>query len=792
MASPPQGPPNPAPRGRQYSPIGKSNVLPQVSGDRKVVQASLPETQDMPVAEFWNALDYNSDDFKQTRISSKYKDYKKDFCTYMYDISKKMHEEVNAGDMIYFVDVESRSLLQHPTGSDCRPDSVAVRSMLDSIHWSDVEAAIEIQSEGTNATDGPRQAMSYAYFLLQARPDRVAVQGMYVDSVGVTLFIVSCTEIKRTPRLPLKKAASVQLLYAFVKRLYDPLPFMVDPTIRKQGRDDKGRTLFNIDLKIPGPSPATITCKNYYIFDLAPSGGQRTHVFVNLKEPTIVEDKPVHVIKDQYRRGDRRFSEKDVIDHIHSGGDVPGIVRIVYAEQVYRGDGSVVSSGRREKTRICMADFGKHMMDVETPKEALMTIYDLLEATRFIYINRQVLHRDISEGNVLVKVSLENMPEPIENVKKEITLVESSSEASVQTEGVKAQPCFIAHLLDMDKSVDRRKTSLLLVDFDRGDITNVNEKPHTDRTGTTIFMAKAIRNGGPHGVPGFPAIYESVPQITAQVRAAYTAAHPDRLIRFSDSIPLEFSRVGTADQNKFRHQLYHDAESAYWLLLRWAILAYPVDDDTPTEIFSELWGALTGIKTDIRPYSIQPDSLNPGYRELHQLLADVGGVFASDMHWATKEPYKHFDFAHEVFQRHILNFIIKNEKEPFMNLLKADNPRKCPKNVTSSQTSIPNIQLQRIRSDTITSSQSSSQSNSPAPFSDDDSMPPPSSSRPHTRSTTADSSGLRTSLVPRSSSSLRTASSSASSVPTQSSSGSKRTRASERSEPESVRGFFAV
>jgi hypothetical protein len=43
------------------------------------------------------------------------------------------------------------------------------------------------------------------------------------------------------------------------------------------------------------------------------------------------------------------------------------------------------------------------------------------------------------------------MPEPIENVKKEITLVESSSEASVQTEGVKAQPCFIAHLLDMDK-----------------------------------------------------------------------------------------------------------------------------------------------------------------------------------------------------------------------------------------------------------------------------------------------------------------------------------------------------
>jgi hypothetical protein len=187
-------------------------------------------------------------------------------------------------------------------------------------------------------------------------------------------------------------------------------------------------------------------------------------------------------------------------------------------------------------------------------------------------------------------------------------------------------------------------------------------------------MAKAIRNGGPHGHPGGPAAYKSVPQITApEVRAAYEAAHPDRSIRFPDSTGYELSWIGTADENDFRHELYHDAESAYWLLLRWALLAYP-SGTPPTEIPSSLWTVLTGSDADYRPYSIQPDSLNPGYRELQQLLADVGGVFASDMHWATQEPYKHFDFAHEVFQRHILNFIIKNEKEPFMNLLKADNP----------------------------------------------------------------------------------------------------------------------
>jgi hypothetical protein len=72
-----------------------------------------------------------------------------------------------------------------------------------------------------------------------------------------------------------------------------------------------------------------------------------------------------------------------------------------------------------------------------------------------MYLNHQVLHRDISEGNVLVKQSLENTPEPVENVKEEAENVgeetssaEPSSEASVQTEGVKAQPCFIGRLLN--------------------------------------------------------------------------------------------------------------------------------------------------------------------------------------------------------------------------------------------------------------------------------------------------------------------------------------------------------
>lgn len=125
-------------------------------------------------------------------------------------------------------------------------------------------------------------------------------------------------------------------------------------------------------------------------------------------------------------------------------------------------------------------------------------------------------------------------------------------------------------------------------------------------------MAKAIRLGKPHGNPGRLVNYDSVPPITPQVCAAYTAAHPDRSICFSDSDPIQTTRVGTAAPNEFRHELYHDAESAYWLLLRWALLAYPAGT-LPTEIPSALWTSLTDTTCDIRPHHIPEGSLNPGY-----------------------------------------------------------------------------------------------------------------------------------------------------------------------------------
>ena len=53
---------------------------------------------------------------------------------------------------------------------------------------------------------------------------------MYADEKGVVLIISSADGVRISPKLDLKVAEECFLIFAFVKRLYDPLPAMIDPT----------------------------------------------------------------------------------------------------------------------------------------------------------------------------------------------------------------------------------------------------------------------------------------------------------------------------------------------------------------------------------------------------------------------------------------------------------------------------------------------------------------------------------------------------------------------------------
>jgi len=199
-----------------------------------------------------------------------------------------------------------------------------------------------------------------------------------VDEKGVVLIISSAEGVKKSPKLKLSEASDVRLIHAFVRRLYDPHPSMLDPTIRRRKDSAAGLWVFDITLTIPN-LPSAVECLGFRISSARGSVGQRTHVFVNNEHPThLVDGVPIPVIKDQYQN--HRFGEAETIRHIHGDQDIPGVVHIAHSQAILRSDRSPVCSGDRHKTRVCLLEYGKPFMDLKTPLEALIVIYDLLES----------------------------------------------------------------------------------------------------------------------------------------------------------------------------------------------------------------------------------------------------------------------------------------------------------------------------------------------------------------------------------------------------------------------------
>jgi hypothetical protein len=127
-----------------------------------------------------------------------------------------------------------------------------------------------------------------------------------------------------------------------------------------------------------------------------------------------------------------------------------------------------------------------------------------------------------------------------------------------------------------------------------------------------MFMARAIRASGPLGEVGDPAWYEKVPELSQKAHV-YRDVLPDRLTRFQQS-PGRPNRhmvdIGAPpNSSPWRHELRHDAESAFWLLVWWVVNATP--DGCTSKMPAELWVPLVGTTGYARSLNIPPLNLDP-------------------------------------------------------------------------------------------------------------------------------------------------------------------------------------
>ncbi|KAF5314319.1 hypothetical protein D9619_011924 [Psilocybe cf. subviscida] len=609
--------------------------------------------------EFWAALHYDSALFSQLAFSETLNP-SVDFGKIASILSNSTRQECGlaAEQEILFFDVKSTKLRGHPRDTSADPDFIACNASISAgteVQWAEVSAVVEIYSD--RARDG-HHAIAYTLQLLQARPDLTCAQGMHVGDDGITLILASSDGVILSPVLNIAASPHAQLLYAFIKRLYDPHLMMLDPTIQRRRDASTGQYTFDITLTSPD-GRSVVKCLGYSIIAAHRTIGERSQVFCNTDSPALIDGVPVPVIKDHYRERDNHFEETQILRHIHASSPFPGVVEVVYsADPVVRPDKTPVYSGALRKIRLGFRQFGNRFMSLKTPLEVLTAVYDLLEVTRALHATRKVLHRDISDSNVLC------MSEP--------EIYQTPLSGSADATSPPYEMCFMRHILD--ENVHPLSTNMLLIDFDQGEILGSKEDHDvTPRNGgTRRFRARGV--SGVH-LPGHNVIYAAPDSLVSFAQKVYERLLPLRLARFDNS--PEYHRLPDEhwSEGNSRPSLRHDAESAFWLLLWWAVEAR-ASTSPVTYISAYSWHMLTNTHSNEHVRGLlRDDALDPAYKALERLLTKLGRHLFIDAEWATEAPFNNPDYVHELLQRSILNFVIQNKDKPFMHLPTAPQPR---------------------------------------------------------------------------------------------------------------------
>jgi hypothetical protein len=182
-------------------------------------------------------------------------------------------------------------------------------------------------------------------------------------------------------------------------------------------------------------------------------------------------------------------------------------------------------------------------------------------------------------------------------------------------------------------------------------------------------------------------IYWRVPDVPESPEC-YAKAHSERIDNFLGQSELLISPHKPKNQpqdNGGGHELDHDVESVFWLLLYWAMVAQPAQPEGRSRgyIHSSSWGSLIGdFKARERlvvglSSGEPPDNLtHPAYNPLWPLISNLAAILVVDRHWlpessARKRP----DYICEAFQRSILQFIVLHRYEDFMTYRVSDSLR---------------------------------------------------------------------------------------------------------------------
>ena len=153
----------------------------------------------------------------------------------------------------------------------------------------------------------------------------------------------------------------------------------------------------------------------------------------------------------------------------------------------------------------------------------------------------------------------------------------------------------------------------------------------------------------------------------------YAKAHPDRVKKFSSSTKIfiiDPDLIENTSHGEFRHELNHDAESVFWLLLYWAMVVQPEGSFPKERIHAGSWSNLNGDHESRQHLigGLHSHITHSFYKPLQPLIRGLAAILVNDSHWLpASDPRKDPFYITEAFQCLILNFFIDNRGEEFMD-----------------------------------------------------------------------------------------------------------------------------
>ncbi|KZV81899.1 hypothetical protein EXIGLDRAFT_844208 [Exidia glandulosa HHB12029] len=603
-------------------------------------------------------------------------------------------------------------------GDQCQPDYSAFAGT-----YEDLLAAISgvapnkpwsvLVGVGEHKKGGERtmaQLKSYLRSLRQYRVDIPTVHGFQVSGLQVELASLNGCGMWKSPIL---STGWLRSWLALVASLYHS----TDNRDAKLNYSASQTQFHRWDVHY-GPEPfATVP------FHVGDAPGRVTFAAFELGPASWTESKLSHVFfnglaegffKVSWQDKAARWTESQLLTHLHAEEWLPGLVRHKYAHRdddklaitrlgEFEDEEDEKKQGPVERVRevIHLGSIGEPLSEARTLRHVLCAIYDFLETSDNMR-EKDVIHRDLSWHNCLIfprhTVRGEKREGSRPCIRRILAKAGVDLPANIADIGVRAQ----RHVDDEDEY----EPCGLITDLDHSALITgleaLSKAGRRDRTGTPMFIATALSDPGSiahmksHGLAalaGALRLVETTESGKRALEAAFPGTHSD------GQFMAMFDRVAAAEANNkpsfvfgkkkaeappatlpdpatIMHEPRHDAESLFWVTL-WAFArARPRGSSTSEgkasdfnafcrDMLSHKIGEEASRKRYLNPDNLDSTILHPDFRELMVLFHAMASYLSVPWHLYANDPYikAHSEHVHTAFRRLILASLLSDAPE---------------------------------------------------------------------------------------------------------------------------------